>query len=236
MTGLLNFSRDRILEILKTLNTRIDQTMLKYDKGIKDYIDFAEKSDKYSFRSIVVPSTMVREIAPIVKTPVTGVVGFPYGYHPVETKIKEIEYIGRSGGKEVDVVINLIQVKSGNYVEVSNEVERLVRSAKEIGLGIKVIVETSILSDNELIEICKILLNHKPEYIKTNTGFGPRGVSVRDVLMIKKIVGNELKIKASGGVRNSIEALNLVLFGADIIGTSAGIEILKDRDAVLTSL
>jgi len=236
VTGLLNLSKERILEILKSLNTRIDQTMLKYDKGLKDYIDFAEKSDKFSFRSIVVPSVLVKEIASIVKTPVAGVVGFPHGYHPVEAKIREIEHVGRSGGKEVDVVIDLIQIKSGNYVGVNNEVEKLVKSAREIGLGIKVIVETSILSDDELAKICKILLVHKPDFIKTNTGFGPRGVSVRDVMLIKRIVGDELKIKASGGVRNSIEALNLVLFGADVIGTSAGIEIIKDRDEILASL
>lgn len=233
---MLDFSRERILEILKTLNTRIDQTMLKFDKGLKDYIDFAEKSDKFSFRSIVVPSVMVKEIAPIVKTPVAGVTGFPHGYHPVETKIKEIEYVGRNGGREVDVVINLIHVKSGNYSEVSNEVEKLVSSAREIGLGIKIIVETSVLSDEELVRVCKVLLTHKPDFIKTNTGFGPRGVSVRDVLMIKKIVGDELKIKASGGVRNAVEALNLIMFGADVIGTSAGIEIIKDRDTILSSV
>ncbi len=233
---MLDFSRERILEILKTMNTRIDQTMLKFDKGLKDYIDFAEKSDKFSFRSIVVPSIMVKEIAPIVKTPVAGVAGFPHGYHPVETKIKEIEYVGRNGGREVDVVINLIHVKSGNYSEVSSEVEKLVSSAREIGLGIKIIVETSVLSDEELVRVCKALLTHKPDFIKTNTGFGPRGVSVRDVLMIKKIVGDELKIKASGGVRNAVEALNLIMFGADVIGTSAGIEIIKDRDAILSSV
>lgn len=233
---MLDFSRERILEILKTMNTRIDQTMLKFDKGLKDYIDFAEKSDEFSFRSIVVPSIMVKEIAPIVKTPVAGVAGFPHGYHPVETKIKEIEYVGRNGGREVDVVINLIHVKSGNYSEVSSEVEKLVSSAREIGLGIKIIVETSVLSDEELVRVCKALLTHKPDFIKTNTGFGPRGVSVRDVLMIKKIVGDELKIKASGGVRNAVEALNLIMFGADVIGTSAGIEIIKDRDAILSSV
>lgn len=236
MTGLLNLSRERILEILKTLNTRIDQTMLKYDKGLKDYVDFAEKSDEFSFRSIVVPSVIVKEIAPIVKTPVTGVAGFPYGYYPIEAKIREIELVGDGGGREVDVVVNLIQVKSGNYAEVSDEVERLVKSAREIGLGIKIIVETSILSDEELARICKTLLTHKPDFIKTNTGFGPRGVSVRDVLMIKRLVGNDLKIKASGGVRNSVEALSLVMFGADVIGTSAGIEIIKDRDEILAFL
>lgn len=233
---MLNFLRERALEILRTLNTRIDQTMLKYDKGLRDYVDFAEKSDKFSFRSIVVPSVLVREIAPIVKTPVTGVVGFPYGYYPVEAKLKEVELVGNSGGKEVDVVVDLIQVKSGNYAGVDDEVERLVKSAKEIGLGIKIIVETSILSDEELTRICKTLLTHKPDFIKTNTGFGPRGVSVKDVLMIRRLVGNDLKIKASGGVRNSVEAVTLVMFGADVIGTSAGIEIIKERDEILAFL
>lgn len=228
--------KEKILEILKTLNTRIDQTMLKYDKGVKDYIEFAERSDKYSFRSIVVPSVLVKEIAPIVKTPVAGVVGFPHGYHPVNAKIKEMNYVASNGGREVDVVIDLTQIKSGNYAGVSEEVGELVKNARDVGLGIKIIVETSILSDDELVRVCEILLHHKPDFIKTNTGFGSRGVSVRDVFLIKKIVGDKLKIKASGGVRNAVEALNLVVFGADVIGTSSGIEIIKDRDEILAFL
>jgi len=231
-----SLQKEKILEILKTLNSRIDQTMLKYDKGIKDYIEFAERSDRYSFRSIVVPSALVKEIASIVKTPVAGVVGFPHGYHPINAKIKEMEYVANNGGKEVDVVINLTQIKSGNYAVISEEVRELVGSAREVGLGIKIIVETSILSDDELVRVCEILLEHKPDFIKTNTGFGPRGVSVRDVFLIRRVVGDKLKIKASGGVRNAVEALNLVVFGADVIGTSSGIEIIRDRDEILAFL
>lgn len=231
---MLNLQASEVLEVLMSLNARIDQTMLKHDKDVKEYLRFAEESDRYSFRALVVPSTVVQHIASVVKTPVAGVAGFPHGYHPVSAKISEIEHVGRAGGREVDVVLNLIQVKSGDYGRVDEEVRELVKNAREIGLGIKIIVETSALSDEELSKVCEILLKHGPDFIKTNTGFGSRGVSPRDVVLIKRLVGNKLKVKASGGIRNSVEALTLILLGADVVGTSSGIEIIKDKDKVLS--
>ncbi|MEM2004616.1 MAG: deoxyribose-phosphate aldolase [Zestosphaera sp.] len=230
---MLDLKASEVPEVLKSINSRIDQTMLKHDKDIDEYLRFAEESDKYSFRALVVPSTVVHHITPVVRTSVAGVAGFPYGYHPVSAKVKEIELIGSAGGKEVDVVLNIVNVKSKRFEEVDAEVRELVESARSMGLGIKIIVETSALTDEELARVCGILLRHRPDFIKTNTGFGSRGVSPRDVVLIKKLVGGELRIKASGGVRNAMEALNLVLLGADVIGTSSGVEIIKDRDRIL---
>lgn len=236
MIGLLDLRADKVLEVLRGINSRLDQTMLKYDKDINEYLKFAEESDRYSFRALVVPSTIVRYVAPIVKTPVAGVAGFPHGYHPLSAKTKEIEVIGDAGGREVDVVLNVVNVKSKRFEEVDAEVEELVKSARNLGLGIKVIVETSALTDEELARVCEILLRREPDFIKTNTGFGSRGVSPRDIILIRKLVGDRLRIKASGGVRNAVEALNLVLLGADVIGTSSGIEIIKDRDKLLKTV
>lgn len=233
---MLNLRADEILEVLRVLNSRIDQTMLKHDKDINEYLKFAEESDRHSFRALVVPSTIVRDVAPIVKTPVAGVAGFPHGYHPLSAKIKEIELIGDAGGREVDVVLNIVNVKSKRFEDVDAEVEGLIKNARNLGLDIKVIVETSALTDEELARVCEILLRHGPDFIKTNTGFGSRGVSPRDVVLIKKLVGGRLRIKASGGVRNAVEALNLLLLGADVIGTSAGIEIIKDKDKLLKTV
>ncbi|PUA33110.1 MAG: deoxyribose-phosphate aldolase [Zestosphaera tikiterensis] len=225
-----------LINVLKTINLRIDQTMLKYDKSVEDYVSFAKESDKYGFRALVVPSSVVEFIAPEVKTPIASVVGFPHGYHPLRVKIDELKYVANAGAKEVDVVLNIVNLKSRMLSKVEEEVEELVHTARDLNLGIKVIVETSALTDEELVAICKILLKHKPDFIKTNTGFGARGVSVRDVLIIKKLVGNELKIKAAGGVRNAVEALTLVSYGADVIGTSSGVEIVKDASRILTML
>lgn len=221
-----------VLGVLKDISRRIDQTMLKYDKSIKDYESFVESSDGYGFRSLVVPSVVVRHVAPIAKTPVAGVAGFPHGYQPVEAKAKEIEAIAEGGGKEVDVVVNIVNLKSGLISSVKDELSTLTNLAHQLGLGIKFIVETSALSDDELRMIAELVLESGADFIKTNTGYGRRGVWLRDILLIRSVVGGKLKVKASGGIRNSVDAALLVLAGADVLGTSSGIQIVEDSRKV----
>ncbi len=228
--------KPELIDILKTINLRIDQTMLKYDKSVEDYVNFARESDKFGFRALVVPSSVVEYVVPEVRTPVASVIGFPHGYHPLRVKIDELKYVADAGAREADVVINIVNLKSKLLSKVEDEVSKLVHTARDLNLGIKIIVETSALTDEELTAICKILLKYKPDFIKTNTGFGVRGVSVRDVLLIKRLVGEELKIKAAGGIRNAVEALTLISYGADVIGTSSGIEIVKDSNKILSML
>lgn len=233
VTGLSNML-DNIVRYLRNINSRIDQTMLKYDKGLKDYENFVETSDSYGFRSLVVPSCMVGYVASIAKTPVAGVAGFPFGYYPLELKKKEIELIASSGGKEVDVVINLIYVKSSNFNAVSNEIKELVNEAKQYSLLIKVIVETSVLTEDELSKIAKIVLESGADFIKTNSGYGPRGANLRDIYVIKSSVGDRLRIKASGGIRTAIDAATFIAAGAEVIGASSGIKIVEEAKRVLS--
>ncbi|RLG75513.1 MAG: deoxyribose-phosphate aldolase [Thermoprotei archaeon] len=219
--------------ILKNISKYIDQTLLKYESSLREYIDFVNKSEKYDFRSIVVPSTVVGHVAPISKLPVVGVVGFPFGYHPAEAKIKEIDAVANGGGKEVDVVINLIYLKEGLYDEVRKEIKSLVSYAHDLGLAIKIIVETSILTIDEIIKIAEIVASEKADFIKTNTGFGPRGVCLEDIILIKRAVRGKIKIKAAGGVRTALDAACLLIHGADVIGTSRGIKIVEEAEKIL---
>jgi len=222
--------------ILSGINARIDQTLLKYDRSWKDYEKFVEESDPYGFRSLVVPPVMVRFVTSIAKTPVAGVAGFPHGYMPVESKLKEIDVIAKGGGKEVDVVINVINVKSGKIDALKKELESVVSHAHDLGLGIKVIVETSALSDEELRAVALAVAESGADFIKTNTGYGARGASLRDVVLIRRFIGDRIKVKASGGIRNAVDAGMFILVGADVIGTSSGIKIVEDAKRILELL
>ena len=226
----------RLKAALLDINTRIDQTLLKYDKSWKDYERFVELSDPYNFRSLVVPSSMVRFVASIAKTPVAGVAGFPHGYMPVESKLKEIDVIAESGGKEVDVVLNVINVKSGRFDAMKKELGSVVNHAHELGLAIKIIVETSALNDEELRTVSLAVAESGADFIKTNTGYGARGASLRDVILIRKFIGERIKVKASGGIRNAVDAGMFIVVGADVIGASSGIKIVEDAKKILELL
>ena len=217
-----------LLPFMEGINKRIDQTMLKYDRGLKDYEAFVEASDKYSFRALVVPSSMVDYISSIAKTPVAGVAGFPYGYFPLRVKEQEIRHIASAGGKEVDFVINIVNVKSRDFGAVEEEVNTLVKSAKEVGLGVKVIVETSALTDEELARVSEIVASSGADFLKTNSGYGSRGATLRDIYIMKSVVGDSIKIKAAGGIRNALDAATFLYAGADVIGASSGIKIVEE--------
>jgi len=227
VTGLTN-SIKFLKTYLEVIEGKIDQTMLKFDVGVKEYEKFVEKSEKYSFRALVVPSSMVGYVVSITKYPVVGVVGFPYGYYPLASKLEEIRYCARNGAREVDAVLNLINLRSKNIKEVRREVKELVKEAHNHGLKIKLIIETSILSDSEIVDVSKIIMEEGADYIKTNTGYGSRGVLIKDVVLIKEVVGDKIGIKAAGGIRSAIDAAILLYFGADVLGTSKGIEISKE--------
>lgn len=229
---MINIS-DNVAAILKDINKYIDQTLLRFDIGINEYVNFADKSEKYGFRSIVVPSAIVKHVATVSKLPITGVAGFPFGYCPIEAKLREIDEIARGGGKEVDVVLNLVYLKEGLYNEVEKEVKALVNYAHEIGLKIKVIIETSILDIAEIARVAKILVMEGADFIKTNTGYGPRGVCLEDVILLKSYVGNKTKIKAAGSIRTALDAAYFIVFGADVLGTSKGIEIVEEARRLL---
>ncbi len=225
-----------MIPLLRNIESRIDQTLLKYDVGIAKYTEFVERSEKYNFRALVVPTTVVNHVASISKLPVASVIGFPYGYFPLEVKLKEIEYSAKAGAKEVDVVVDIINVKSGVWDKVRNEISSLVRRSHELGLKIKVIIETSVLNDEEIIKISKIIADEGGDYVKTNTGFGSRGVMVKDVILIRGVVRGRAGIKAAGGIRSAIDAAILLHYGADIIGASRGIEIAEEAKRLLKSI
>ena len=235
MTGLIN-SIEYLRPYLEVIESKIDQTMLKFHSSFKEYEEFVEKSEKYSFRALVVPSPMVGYVASITRYPVVGVVCFPYGYCSLTSKLEDIKDCARNGAKEVDVVLNLINIKSGSIADVRREVKELVKVAHDYNLGIKIIIETSVLSESEITIISRIIMEEGADYIKTNTGYGLRGVLIKDVVLIRNAVKDKVKIKAAGGIRSAIDAALLLHFGADILGASRGIEISEEARRLVKSL
>jgi deoxyribose-phosphate aldolase len=154
------------------------------------------------------------------------VAGFPLGYHTLEAKLFEIQNIIQDGADEIDVVINISQLKSNNWSYIDEEIKEvgdLIYSSQRVS---KLIVETAYLAEVEVLKLADLCIMHKIDFIKTSTGFAPKGAELNTVKAIKSHVQDSLKIKASGGIKDRLTAIDFINAGADRIGTSSGVEIV----------
>lgn len=212
---------------------RIDYTVLKPTATLAEIIKEADEADKLGFRSVVVPPYAVKFVRERVRIPITTVVAFPMGFSNIKVKLEEVKKAAEDGAKEVDVVINISAVKGGLWNYVEEEIKTLAKVARELGLTSKFIIETCYLTQEEITKASRIVADVGGDYVKTSTGFGPRGVTIDDVVTIKKAVGNRVGIKASGGIRTAIQAIVLWAFGADILGTSSAREVYEEYEQAL---
>jgi deoxyribose-phosphate aldolase len=157
---------------------------------------------------------------------VCTVIGFPLGATTSETKATETEQVIRQGAREVDMVINVGMLKSGEYEHVERDIRAVVSLAHRHGVLAKVIIETGLLTDEEKVKACVIAKRAGADFVKTSTGFAKGGATVGDIALMRKVVGPGLGVKASGGVRSHEEAAALVASGADRIGASASVKIV----------
>ena len=158
----------------------------------------------------------------------------PYEFE--ELNIFETEDAIKNGATEIDYVINLTEVKNGNFDYIKDEMERIVSACTDHNVISKVIFENAYLSKEEIVTLSKIAKEVKPDFIKTSTGMAPTGATVEDVKLMKEIVGDEVKVKAAGGVRDVDTFIKMVQNGAERIGTSSGIKIIEDfKNQLLTS-
>ena len=194
----------------------------------EELMKFIEECDSMGFRSIVVPPSYVRLAASIAKTPITTISAFPLGYSTTEIKLREIEEAANNGAKEVDVVNNVSLIKSRKWKEYESEIRKIVDLAHSLGLKVKIIIETGLLSYEEIMKVSKIIEDLNADFIKTCTGLGPRGVTINDVLLIRRAIKGKIGIKASGGIRSLTDAILFLLMGASCIGTSTGIRIVEE--------
>lgn len=207
----------------------IDQTNLKQDASESDIIKLIEEQRKYNFRSICIAPSFLQVVRKNLQNIyLTTVISFPNGYASTEAKIFEAKDAIKSGANDLDVVSNIGRIKMRDYDYLSKEVNGLREITKSHIL--KFIIETSFLNKEDISFITKILIDNGVDYVKTSTGFTKSGAKLDDVKFIKENFDGKIKIKASGGISDYKTALDFIDAGADVIGTSHGIEIINYKE------
>ena len=210
------------------LNKYIDHTILKATASSTDVQKLCEEAIEHEFYSVCVNGCYVADAKHLLQgtdVKVAAVVGFPLGAMTTAAKVFEAKEAVENGASEIDMVINIAKLKDGEFKFVENEIRQIKEAIGDNVL--KVIIETCYLTDEEKVKACELSLAAKADFVKTSTGFGTGGATYEDVKLMKSVVGNNAKVKASGGVRDKETAQKYVDLGAERLGTSSGIEIVK---------
>lgn len=210
------------------LNKYIDHTLLKPDASQEQIINLIEEATEHDFASVCVNPTWVAFAAQALKgtdVKVCTVIGFPLGANTPEVKAFEAEDAIQNGADEIDMVINIGALKSQDYELVEKDIRAVVEAAK--GTLVKVIIETCLLTDDEKVKACQIAQKAGADFVKTSTGFSTGGATVADVALMRKTVGPNMGVKASGGARSYEDALAFIKAGATRIGASSGVAIME---------
>ncbi len=214
------------------LNKYIDHTLLKPTATPADIKNLCTEAKTHEFYAVCVNGSYVGLATSMLKdsnVKVAAVVGFPLGAMSTEAKIAEALDCVENGASEIDMVINLGLLKAGHFKAVEDEISSIKKAIGEVVL--KVIIETCYLNEEEKEAACKAAMKAKADFVKPSTGFGPNGATPEDVQLMKKIVGDQLRIKASGGIKNEKTALQYIDLGASRLGTSSGVELVtKEED------
>ncbi len=210
----------------QTLAAYIDHTLLKPTATPQDIERLCEEGNAYRFASICVNGCYVTLAAKLSKIPIAAVVGFPLGAMSTVAKVAETKQAIADGAGEIDMVINLGWAKAGAWEQVEQEIRQVVAAAA--GCVVKVIIETVSLTDAEKEQACLAAKRAGAHYVKTSTGFAGGGATVADVVLMRRVVGSELGVKASGGIRDLAAALALIGAGATRLGASAGVSIVTE--------
>lgn len=206
----------------------IDHTVLKSDCSKEDIEKLCAEAQEFGFCAVCVPPYFVQQAVRHLeedKTKVATVVGFPMGYSATAAKVEEIKRAVDEGVDELDVVINIAAVRNRAWNTVSSDINSCVSAAHMRGKVIKVIIEASVLTDEEIAKVCEICAEEQVDYVKTSTGM-QGGATLKMVENLRSLLPENIKIKASGGVRDAAKAERLIELGADRIGTSSGVSIL----------
>ncbi|MBU1145439.1 MAG: deoxyribose-phosphate aldolase [Firmicutes bacterium] len=211
------------------LNKMIDHTYLKAIGTTKEIDVLLEEAKMFHFKSVCVNPAFVAHCKKALENTdvlVCTVIGFPLGANTIETKVFETLNAVANGADEIDMVLNIGELKSGHYDYIKNEVTQVVKAAH--GLTVKVIIETCYLTEDEIIKVSQLIGNTDATFIKTSTGFGTQGATPENVA-IMKANGNGKEVKAAGGVRTKEDFVKMIEAGATRIGTSNGIALLKNE-------
>jgi len=215
----------------QNLNQYIDHTLLKPTATKVEIKKLCEEAIANKFATVCVNPYWVSYAKTLLKDSdvgITTVIGFPLGATSTAAKVAEAKQAILDGATELDMVINLGALKDQDDVAVLNDLEQ-VRKVSENQV-LKVILETGYLTEKEIIKACQLAVQAKLDFVKTSTGFGPRGASVEDVELMVKTVGDKIKIKAAGGVKTYQDAITMIKAGASRIGTSGGVAIINQQE------
>lgn len=211
------------------LSEYIDHTGLKQDLSKEQVIKLCNEAKEHEFAAVVVNSYYVGLVAEQLKgtkVKVASVVGFPLGACTTATKVFETEEAIRDGADEIDMVINIGALKDKDYDVVRNDIQSVLTVARGKAI-VKVIIESCLLSDDEIVKVCEICVDAGADYVKTSTGFSTGGATIEAISLMKRTINDKAYIKASGGIRTYEDAISFINAGADRIGTSNGVVIIK---------
>ena len=221
---------------LRELAGMIDHTILKPDATKQKVLEVCQECRDYHFKMIAINSCQVTLCHHALKgsgVHVGAAISFPLGPTELNVKLLETEHAIRQGADEIDYVVNLTELKSGNWDLVRKEMDRITRLCHQYGKICKVIFETCYLSEEEIIRLAQIAREVKPDFIKTSTGFGPAGATAKDVFIMKHEAGEDVQVKAAGGIRSLAALLEMKKAGATRFGTSSSIKIMEEARKLL---
>jgi len=211
------------------VNQYIDHTILKPTCLVADIQKLCEEAKQYQFAAVCVPPNFIKLAKELVQgsaVQVATVIGFPFGYSATEAKIAEIILAMVDGADELDVVANISAIKNGDWMAIADEINHIMPIIRSKGKKIKVIIESGVLTDEEIIKCCDIYGIAGIDYLKTSTGYAEKGASVEAVQLFRKHLPEAIQIKASGGIRDYATAKQMIDAGATRIGCSAGVAIV----------
>ena len=209
----------------------IDHTLLKAEAPRNDIERICREALQYKFASVCVNSVFVNQVSEALRnSPVKTcvVVGFPLGANLPAVKLDESRVALEQGAQEIDMVIHIGALKAGDDAAVRSEIESLALLVHERGAILKVIIETALLSEEEKVRACRAARDARADFVKTSTGFSTSGATIGDVQLMRREVGREIGVKASGGIRTLDDLLNMADAGATRIGTSNGVKIMEE--------
>ena len=221
---------------IEELAKMIDQTLLKPYATDEDLINHCKQAKEYNFKTVAINNAPVKMCSEyLLDTDILcdAAISFPLGQSTIETKVFEAQDVIDKGAGEIDYVVNIGKVITHDYAYVEEEMARMVEVCHSNNRICKVIFENCYLEDDEKEKLCEIALKTNIDYIKTSTGFGTSGATLEDVRLMKRCVGDKIKIKAAGGIRTAKDALEFIEAGASRIGTSAGPKIIEEYKNIL---
>ncbi|MGB0429754.1 MAG: deoxyribose-phosphate aldolase [Bacteroidia bacterium] len=216
--------------MIKNLAAYLDQTLLKVETTAPMVKALCEKSIEHKIGGVCIPpffTNTANKILAETSTKLVTVVGFPFGYTNITSKAEATKKVIQDGADEVDMVMNIGAFLNENFNHVADEIESINTLCHMNDKGLKVIIETCLLSHDQILKACEICAEKEVDFVKTSTGFNGQGATIEHIKLMRSVLPKSVKIKASGGIKDKDTALAMINAGADRIGTSSGFDIIE---------